>query len=121
MKKFTAILMLVSLSFIANSCKHDDEHIVDCLEDSLLTELKHSPDPSNSKVINYSIQYSGTNKITYVKWTFGDGTPVKNIKTPGAVPHTYAGSGTYQVKADITLSRLGSSCTMTLDKDVVID
>jgi len=122
MKKIAAIFMFTLVFLAINSCsKHDDEHIIDCLGESLLTELKHSPDPANSKTINYSVQYNGTNKVTYVKWTFGDGTPIRNIMTPGSVSHTYTNAGTFEVKADVTLSRYGTSCTMTLVKNVVVE
>lgn len=53
MKNFTIILMLIALVFVTNSCsKHDDEAIIDCFGDSILTELKHSADATNPKIIN---------------------------------------------------------------------
>mgnify|MGYP006214008147 CR=1 FL=1 len=82
------------MAFLSFSCsKSDDAAIVDCFGDSILTELKHSADGTNSKIINYSIQYSGSNTVTSVKWTFGDGnTQTVNGTT---VSHTYTAAGTF--------------------------
>lgn len=123
MKKITAILILTILVFISNSCsKHDDEAIVDCFGDSILTELKHSTDGTNSKIVNYSIQYSGSNTVTSVKWTFGDGTPAQTINSAtGAVSHTYTAAGTFEVKADVTISKSGGSCTISPKKSVTVN
>jgi hypothetical protein len=123
MKKITTILILTILVFISNSCsKHDDEVIVDCFGDSILTELKHSTDGTNSKTVNYSIQYSGSNTVTSVKWTFGDGTPAQTINSAtGAVSHTYTAAGTFEVKADVTISKSGGSCTISPKKSVTVN
>jgi|GEM_PF-384180 len=123
MKKITAILMLTMVFFMSNSCsKHDDEAIVDCFGDSILTELKHTADGTNPKIINYSIQYSGSNTVTSVKWTFGDGTPAQTVSSAtGAVSHTYASAGTFEVKADVTLSKSGGSCTVSPKKSVTVN
>ncbi|KAF2512025.1 PKD domain-containing protein [Flavobacterium zhairuonense] len=123
MKKIAAILMFSMLFFMINSCsKSEDEAIVDCFGDSILTELKHTADGTNSKIINYSIQYSGSNTVTSVKWTFGDGTPVQTVNSPtGAVSHTYSAAGTVEVKADVTLSKGGGSCTVNPKKNVTVN
>ncbi|AWK03391.1 PKD domain-containing protein [Flavobacterium crocinum] len=123
MKKITAILMFTTMFFMINSCsKSDDAAIVDCFGDSILTELKHSADGTNSKIINYSIQYSGSNTVTSVKWTFGDGTPAQTVTgTTGAVSHTYSAAGTFEVKADVTLSKGGGSCTVSPKKNVTVN
>lgn len=123
MKKITAILILTMVLFMSNSCsKHDDEAIIDCFGDSILTSLKHSADETNSKIINYSIQYSGSNTVTSVKWTFGDGTPAQTVSTTtGAVQHTYTAAGTFEVKADVTLSKSGGSCTVSPKKNITVN
>lgn len=122
MKKITTILILITAFFMINSCsKHDDEEIVDCFGDSILTELKHSADGTNSKIINYSIQYSGSNTVTSVKWTFGDGKTETINSATGAVSHTYSAAGTFEVKADVTLSKSGSSCTVSPKKSVTVN
>ncbi len=123
MKKITTVLILVTVFFMNNSCsKHDDEAIVDCFGDSILTELKHSADGTNSKIINYHIQYSGSNTVTSVKWTFGDGTPAQTVNTAtGTVAHTYAAAGTYEVKADVNITKGGGSCTVSPKKSVTVN
>ncbi|TDO98407.1 PKD domain-containing protein [Flavobacterium sp. 245] len=123
MKKITTILMLSLVFFMNNSCsKHDDEAIIDCFGDSILTELKHAADAGNSKIINYSIQYSGSNTVSAVKWNFGDGTPVQTISSAtGAVSHTYTATGTFEVRADVVLSKSGGSCTVSPKKSVTVN
>lgn len=122
MKKITVILVLTTVFFMINSCsKHDDEAIVDCFGDSILTELKHSADGTNPKIVNYSIQYAGSNTVSSVKWTFGDGkTETVNTAT-GAVSHTYSAAGAFEVKADVTLSKSGGSCTVSPKKNVTVN
>lgn len=123
MKKIATILILIAVFFASNSCsKSDDEAIVDCFGDSILTELKHSTDGTNSKIINYSIQYSGSNTVTSVKWTFGDGTPAQTVNSAtGAVAHTYTAAGTFEVKADVTVSKSGGSCTVSPKKSITVN
>lgn len=123
MKKIATILILTAVFFASNSCsKSDDEAIVDCFGDSILTELKHSADGTNSKIINYSIQYSGSNTVTSVKWTFGDGTPAQTVNSAtGAVSHTYVAAGTFEVKADVTVSKSGGSCTVSPKKSITVN
>ncbi|MTH17090.1 PKD domain-containing protein [Flavobacterium sp. LC2016-01] len=123
MKKILSILMLALVFFANNSCsKHDDEAIVDCFGESILTELKHSADAGNSKIINYSIQYSGSNSVSNVKWNFGDGTPVQTITSAnGAVSHTYTAAGTFEVKADVAISKSGGSCAVSPKKSVTVN
>lgn len=122
MKK-TAVILILMLAFINNSCsKHDDEEIVDCFGDSILTSLKHSEDGTNSTIIHYSIQYSGSNTVSSVTWTFGDGTPAQTVSSAaGTVSHTYTLVGTYEVKADVNISKEGGSCTVSPKKSVTVN
>lgn len=123
MKKIATMLVLTMVFFMSNSCsKHDDEEIVDCFGDSILTSLKHTADGTNSKIINYSIEYGGSNTVTSVKWTFGDGTPAQTISSAtGAVSHTYSAAGTFEVKADVNISKSGASCTVSPKKSVTVN
>jgi len=123
MENSKRIFAVVIIAFLCFSCsKSDDAAIVDCFGDSILTELKHSADGTNSKIINYSIQYSGSNTVTSVKWTFGDGTPAQTVSSAtGAVSHTYNAAGTFEVKADVTLSKGGGSCTVSPKKNVTVN
>jgi hypothetical protein len=122
MKKIKIILMLIAVVFVTNSCsKKDDDVIIDCFGDSILTSLKHSADATNSKIVNYSIEYSGSNTVSSVKWTFGDGTPAQTVSANGAVSHTYTAAGTFEVTADVTLSKDGGSCTVSPKKNVTVN
>jgi hypothetical protein len=123
MKKISKVLVLLALFSIAISCsKHEDDDIVDCFGDSILTELKHSADATNTKIINYSIQYSGSNTVTSVKWTFGDGTPAQTVSSAtGAVSHTYTAAGTFEVKADVNINKSGSGCTVSPKKNITVN
>lgn len=123
MKNAVAILMFTLIAFSSNSCsKQDDENVVDCFGDSILTQVKHSADASNSKIINYSIQYSGSNSVSSVKWNFGDGTPAQVVNTTdGFVSHTYTAAGTFEARADVTLVKSGSSCTVSPKKSVTVN
>ncbi|CAM3657853.1 PKD domain-containing protein [Flavobacterium chungbukense] len=123
MKNIKRISGIVIMAFLSFSCsKSDDAAIVDCFGDSILTELKHSADGTNSKIIKYSIQYSGSNTVTSVKWTFGDGTPAQTVSSAtGEVSHTYSAAGTFEVKADVTLSKGGGSCTVSPKKSVTVN
>lgn len=123
MKKIKTSLMFMLLLFVIISCsKSDDAAIVDCFGDSILTELKHSADGTNAKIINYSIHYSGSNKVTSVRWNFGDGTPVQTVNSAtGAVLHTYTTAGTFEVKTDVIISKEGGSCTVSPKKNVTVN
>lgn len=123
MKKIAMILMFTIVFFLISSCsKSEDAAIIDCLSDSLLTELKHTADGTNSKIVNYNIHYSGSKTISSVKWTFGDGTPVQTVNTAtGAISHTYSAAGTFEVKADVTLTKDGGTCIGNLKKSITVN
>jgi hypothetical protein len=123
MNNFKIIFIMIAVVFMSNSCsKHEDEAIVDCLGDSILMKLKHSEDETNSKKINYSIEYYGSKTISSVTWTFGDGSPSETINsTTGAVAHTYSAAGTFEVKADVTISKEGGSCTTSPKKSITVN
>lgn len=123
MKNIKRIFAVLIIAFVVFSCsKKDDDDIVDCFGDSILTELKHSADGTNPKIINYTVQYSGSNTVSSVKWTFGDGTPAQTVNTTtGAVSHTYTTAGTFEVKADVTIAKSGSSCTVSPKKNVTVN
>lgn len=108
------------LFFIINSCsKSDDEAIVDCLGDSILTELKHPVDAADSKKINFSIEYAGSDRtLSNVKWTFGDGQTATGL----SVSHTYSTAGSYTVKAEVTTKKGSSSeCTHEKTKTITVN
>lgn len=118
MKRIAMFLMLSVFVFELNSCsKSEDEHVVDCFGDSVLTQLKHTVDDGNPKEIDYSIQYSGSSTVSSVKWDFGDG----KTATGTSVTHQYTAAGTYEVKADVTFAKDGSSCTVSPKKSITVN
>jgi len=120
MKKFTTILMLTMAFFITISCsKSEEENIFDCFGDAILLELKHPVDASNSKKINFSIEYSSSERtLGNVKWNFGDGQTATGI----SVSHTYSAAGSYTVKGTVTTKRGNSSeCTQDKTKTITVN
>ncbi|TDW46047.1 PKD domain-containing protein [Flavobacterium sp. 270] len=120
MKKFSTILVMVTVIFISICCSKDEaKNEIDCVGEAILISLKHSVDAGNSKKINYSIEYGGTNTITAVKWTFGDGTSetVNGLTTS----HTYSTTGTFETKADVMINKSGSSCTVSPKKSITVN
>ncbi|RUT69912.1 PKD domain-containing protein [Flavobacterium cupreum] len=118
MKKLTTILMLTLVFFMTNSCsKHDDEVIIDCLAESIYIKLHNSTDAVNPKLMNYSVEYTGTGTLSAVKWNFGDG----STGTGTTVAHIYASPGTYEAKADVTVKKNGSECTSSPKRTVTVE
>ncbi|WP_281231525.1 PKD domain-containing protein [Flavobacterium gelatinilyticum] len=120
MKKITITLMFAMTFFIITSCsKSEEEHIVDCVGDSLFMELKHPVDASNSKKINFSLEYSGsTRTLSNVKWNFGDGQSAIGI----SVSHTYSTADTFVVTAEVTTTEGNSSeCTNTKKRTITVN
>lgn len=118
MKKLTMILMSTLVFFGINSCsKHEDEAIFDCLAASIYIKLHNSTDTNFPKLMNYSVEYSGTGTLAEVKWNFGDGTTGAGT----VVTHMYTAAGTYEAKADVTIKKEGSECTSTLKRTVTVD
>ncbi|MEN2486714.1 PKD domain-containing protein [Flavobacterium sp. B11] len=118
MKKIATLLILITAVLISNSCsKHDDEVIVDCLAESIFVKLHNSTDATNPKLMNYSVEYTGTGTLVGVKWTFGDG----STGTGTAVTHTYAAAGTYEAKAEVTIKKDGAECTSVPKRTVTVN
>ena len=120
MKKITTILVLTLAFSIITSCsKSEEENIVDCFGDPIVTELKHTADAANSKKINFSIEYSGTERtLSNVKWTFGDGQTATGI----SVSHIYSAAGSYTVKAEVTTKKGNSSeCSHDKNKTITVN
>lgn len=117
-KKLTMILMSMLVFFVINSCsKHEDEAIFDCLAASIYIKLHNSTDTNFPKLMNYSVEYTGTGTVAEVKWNFGDGTTGAGT----VVTHLYTKAGTYEAKADVTIRKESSECTSTLKRTVTID
>lgn len=116
--KFT-IAFIAAVLLLGFSCsKSDIEKGIDCVGESLFVKLKHTTDGTNPKIINYSVEYTGTYTLKSVKWTFGDGTPTVEGTS---VSHTYTAAGTYTVKADVTIQHGNGTCTSSPTKSVTVN
>lgn len=118
MKKIVPCLMLTIMFFMANSCsKNDAEDAIDCFAEAIYIKLHNNTDTANPKLMNYSVEYSGTGTLSAVKWNFGDGTS----GTGATVTHTYAAAGTYEATAEVTIKKDGSQCTSIPKRTVTIN
>jgi PKD repeat protein len=82
-------------------------------------EIQYSLDPLNSKRINYVLKYDGSGSLSSIVWTFGDGKTetVNGLK----VTHFYETVGTYEVKADVTVTKDQEECPVTENKTVQVN
>ncbi len=118
MKRIAMFLILFTTLFTGNSCsKSDAEDVVDCLAEAVYIKLHNSTDATNPKLMNYSVEYSGTGTLSSVKWNFGDGT----TGTGTTVTHTYAAAGEYTATAEVTVKKEGSECTSSPKRTVTIE
>lgn len=118
MKRIVPVLLLALVFYMSNSCsKKDDEAIIDCLGESIFVKLHNSTDAGNPKLMNYSVEYTGTGTLVGVKWSFGDGT----TGTGAVVTHTYTAAGTYEAKAEVTIKKDGGECTSTPKRTVTVN
>ncbi|MBF4517229.1 PKD domain-containing protein [Flavobacterium sp. ANB] len=121
MKTIAKILLLLTVFFIINSCTEEQiiDSVTDCWGQSSKLEIQYSLDPLNSKRVNYVLKYDGSGSLSSIKWTFGDGKTetVNGLK----VTHTYENVGSYEVKADITVTKDQEKCPVTESKTVQIN
>ncbi len=117
MKKILTISVFALVFFISNSCSKAEESIVDCAFESAYVQIHNSTDGTNPKLMNYSIEYTGSGTLQSVTWTFGDG----KTGTGAVVTHTYAAAGTYEAVATVTVKKDGSECGTTKKRTVTVN
>lgn len=114
--KIIYLSLLITTIFVINSCRKEEEAVVDCFGEAVLTSLRHHESSSNVKQIDYEISYAGEKAVTSIAWDFGDGT--KTTTTNRTISHTYATSGTYEVKTDVNLDN--GKCTVSPKKSITV-
>ncbi|MCF1191434.1 PKD domain-containing protein [Mangrovimonas sp. AS39] len=117
MKKLISITLLVFFGLLTSCSKDDVNDSLDCFGEALVTHIHHHTDSTNSHIINFDVEYNGDRTISSVKWNFGDG----STGTGNEVSHTYATTGTYEVKVSITVTEGGKSCSFVPIKSVTIN
>jgi hypothetical protein len=115
-EKLIGCLLVVLMSFSA--CKKTSEKVIDCFGDSLLISVHVTVNATNMKQVATEVRYSGSKKVSGVKWEYGDGGTESTTSLTGS--HTYASAGTYVVKARVTFTEGKSSCEVDPTKSVVI-
>ncbi|WP_316788283.1 PKD domain-containing protein [Pedobacter frigoris] len=115
--KLTALVLMMIMGFV--SCKKQAAGIIDCLGESILTSFSHTTDANNPKKVNFVVKYSGSHTLSSVKFEFGDGQTETVAGTTAS--HTYAGAGTYSVKARVTLKNNKATCEVDPVKQVVVN
>ena len=117
MKNLISITLLVLFGFLTSCSKDDVNNSLNCLGEALVTHIHHHTDPTNSHNIKFDVEYNGDKTISSVKWNFGDG----STGTGNQVSHTYASTGTYEVKVSITVTEGGKYCSFIPIKSVTVN
>ncbi|WP_255398717.1 MULTISPECIES: PKD domain-containing protein [unclassified Flavobacterium] len=66
------------------------------------------------------MEYTGQYTLDAVTWTLGDGT--SETVSSNTISHVYSTSGTFEVKADVTVKKGSeSSCTSSHKRSITID
>ncbi|RED24695.1 PKD domain-containing protein [Flavobacterium cutihirudinis] len=117
MKRISKMLLVASVLFIGFSCSKTEESMVDCTFESAYSQIHNSTDATNPKLMNYSIEYTGSGTLQNVTWTFGDG----GTGAGAVVTHTYAAAGSYEAVATVTVKKDGSECTTTKKRTVTVN
>ena len=116
--KFLYFLFCVAPVLTTYSCGGDDAgNVFNCVGETIITHIRHNTDTNNALMVNYEIEYNGDYNLTSVQWEFGDGSTGSGVTTT----HTYTSSGTYDVKAKVTVNDGGGSCSFTKDKSINVN
>lgn len=97
----------MALLFLMFACNGDDDasQVIDCEQEASLVQIDDNSS-QGGMTVEFSIQYFGSLSVTEVNWDFGDGTK----DSGSSVSHLYINSGTYQVQAQVRLSRGDNDC-----------
>ncbi|WP_126969468.1 PKD domain-containing protein [Gynurincola endophyticus] len=117
MKKITSIILTI-IVLVIFGCEKEKESGANCTGESRLVGVSHTASPNDSKQINFVVSYSGSQSVdNSVKWDFGDGTDIQTVNSL-STNHIYSGSGTFNVKATITLN--DGECSYSIDEAVTV-
>ena len=125
MRKASLLFSIAGLFSIAvfllmqGACKKTTESVVDCIAESFFVSVKYKPDSSNSKKINFEVNYSGANTVQSVEWIYGDGNTAKVNGTTSS--HTYTNTGPYTVKAKVLITNGSATCTPEPEKSITVN
>lgn len=118
MKK--AAIVITTLMIFSLSCKKLTEDIINCATESILLGIKYTANSQDPKKITFEVRYYGDYTLDHnINWDFGDGHSESNYGL--TVEHTYDSTGTYDVKAEISLSSDDNSCSTTINKKVEVN
>lgn len=113
---FVAFAMVIT---VAAGCRKTSEKVIDCLAESILTSVHTTVDGTNPKLVHIEAKYSGSHRVTSVKWEYGDGkTATTSTLTSD---YTYTTPGTYTIKANVSISNNGGSCTVSPTRQVTVN
>ena len=118
-KSFFLVLPLAAM-FLFFSCKKDAEEVIDCLFEAGHFDFTHEVDGQDTKTVHFKIEYAGDKNLdNSIKWDFGDG----QVQTLNGTTqdHTYDASGSYTVKAEVTLRNGDAYCTTQITEKVNIE
>ncbi|RZL33255.1 MAG: PKD domain-containing protein, partial [Pedobacter sp.] len=92
-KQLLASALVIMMAFAG--CKKAAESMIDCFSESVLVSVHVSVNATNAKQINTEVRYSGSKKVTGVKWEYGDGGTESTTALTGS--HTYNSAGNYTI------------------------
>ncbi len=117
MKKLGAFFLCAVV--LSLSCRKATEDTIDCVVELLFASISHTSNPNDAKEITLMVNYAGGYNIS-VEWEFGDGTSETKVGTTAT--HRYVTSGTYEVKANMTLSGENhTSCSTSKSKTIDVN
>ena len=119
-QKFVLLAILLFGMSLSFSCKKETEELIECITEELLFGFDATISGQDPKTVTFEISYDGDHTLdNSIKWDFGDG-EVKTLNGKTA-QHTYSASGSYDVKAEVTIRNGDAYCTYEFKKTVDIE